>query len=185
MPPTADTTLTISLPPPPSGGTLPAIPIRADPDELSGPVAALASLGLEDLRIEWRKLYRSAAPVRLSRDLLQRSIAHRLQEEALGGLSAAALRQLGALSRSLAATGKQPPVAPAVKLKPGTTLVREWHGRTHTVTVLEKGFEHGGEHYASLTQIAHLITGAHRSGPRFFGLRRTAKNSSRGAADGE
>ena len=185
MPPTADTTLNISLPPPPSGGTLPALPIGADPDALSARVAVLASLGLEDLRLEWRKLYRSAAPVRLSRDLLQRSIAHRLQEEALGGLSAATLRQLGALSRSLAATGKQPPVAPAVKLKPGTTLVREWHGRTHTVIVQNKGFEHEGRHYVSLTQIAHLITGAHWSGPRFFGLRRTAKNSSQGVADSE
>ncbi len=108
-----------------------------------------------------------------------------MQEEALGGLSTAAQRQLVALARSLAADSKQPPVSPAVKLKPGTTLVREWHGRTHTVIVQEKGFEHEGKHYTSLTQIAHHITGAHWSGPRFFGLRRAAKNPSRGAADGE
>ena len=86
MPPTADTPLVVSLPSPPSGGTLPALPIGVDPDELSVRVAALASLGLEDLRIEWRKLYRTVPPLRLSRDLLQRSVAHRMQEEALGGL---------------------------------------------------------------------------------------------------
>jgi hypothetical protein len=145
----------------------------------------LAGRELDELRIEWRRLYRSAPPLRLSRDLLQRSIAHRLQEEALGGLSSAAQRQLAALARTLAANGKPPPVAPAARLKPGTTLMREWHGRTHPVVVLEKGFEHEGRHYASLTRIAHMITGAHWSGPRFFGLRRTPKNHGRGAADGE
>jgi hypothetical protein len=157
----------------------------APTEELGQRLSALASLDLEDLRDEWRRLYRRAPPLRLSRDLLQRSIAHRMQEEALGGLSTAAQRQLAALARSLAADGKQRPVTPAVNLKPGTTLVREWHGRTHTVIVQEKGFEHEGKHYTSLTQIAHLITGAHWSGPRFFGLRRTAKNSSRGVADSE
>lgn len=148
-------------------------------------LAALPGLDLEDLRAEWQRLYRSAPPPRLSRDLLQRSIAHRLQEEVLGGLTTATLRQLAAVARNLAGNSKSPPVAPSAKLKPGTTLVREWHGRTHTVIVLEKGFEHEGKHYASLTQIAHLITSAHWSGPRFFGLRRAAKNSSGGAADGE
>jgi hypothetical protein len=154
-------------------------------EELGQRLAALAGLELEDLRDEWRRLYRSTPPLRLSRDLLQRSIAHRMQEEVLGGLSSAAQRQLAAVARSLAADGKQRPVTPAAKLKPGTTLVREWHGRTHTVIVQEKGFEHDGKHYASLTQIAQRITGAHWSGPRFFGLRRTAKNSGRRGAEGE
>lgn len=175
----------MSLPSPPSGGTLPALPIGTDPDGLSGRISALGDLGLEGLRIEWRKLYRSAPPLRLSRDLLQRSIAHRMQEQALGGLSTAAQRQLVALARNLLADGKQRPVTPAVRLKPGTTLVREWHGRTHTVIVQEKGFEHEGGHYPTLTQIASLITGSHWSGPRFFGLRRAAKNASGKRADVE
>jgi hypothetical protein len=57
-------------------------------------------------------------------------------------------------------------------LKPGTRLLREWGGKTHTVIALEDGFEHDGKRYQSLTQIARRITGAHWSGPRFFGLRR-------------
>lgn len=48
--------------------------------------------------------------------------------------------------------------------------MREWHGRTHTVTVTDDGFEYAGANYASLTEIAKKITGAHWSGPRFFGL---------------
>jgi hypothetical protein len=49
-------------------------------------------------------------------------------------------------------------------------LVREWHGRTHVVVVTETGFDYAGSSYQSLTEIAKLITGAHWSGPRFFGL---------------
>jgi hypothetical protein len=48
--------------------------------------------------------------------------------------------------------------------------VREWRGRTHAVVAVEGGFEHDGKVYASLTRIAQTITGAHWSGPRFFGL---------------
>ena len=135
-------------------------------------LAALGGLGLDQLRGEWRRLHRAAPPARLSRDLLLRSIAHRLQEDALGGLPPAAKRRLASLDRGLAAKG-EPAVAPAVRLKPGTTLVREWHGRTHTVLVLaDGGFEHQGRRYASLTRLARAITGAHWSGPRFFGLLR-------------
>ena len=66
-------------------------------------------------------------------------------------------------------TGRVGPT-PSLSLKPGARLVREWHGRTHTVTVTEDGFEYAGASYPSLTKIAKKITGAHWSGPRFFGL---------------
>ena len=59
---------------------------------------------------------------------------------------------------------------PGVVLKTGTTLVRQWRGHAHTVVVREDGFEYQGERYRSLTVIAERITGAHWSGPRFFGL---------------
>ena len=70
------------------------------------------------------------------------------------------------------ATGR---VAPDPGLsKPGARLVREWHGRTHTVTVTEEGFEYAGTSYPSLTKVAKRITGAHWSGLRFFGLKPAA-----------
>ena len=40
----------------------------------------------------------------------------------------------------------------------------------HHVLILEEGYEYDGRRYQSLTQIAQDITGAHWSGPRFFGL---------------
>jgi Protein of unknown function (DUF2924) len=55
-----------------------------------------------------------------------------------------------------------------------TRLVREWRGVTHTVLVHADGFEWNGRRYRSLTVIAHEITGAHWSGPRFFSLRKCA-----------
>ena len=55
-------------------------------------------------------------------------------------------------------------------LRPGTRLVREWNGRTHVVDVSEDGFAFDGKTYRSLSAIAKRITGAHWSGPRFFGL---------------
>jgi hypothetical protein len=60
--------------------------------------------------------------------------------------------------------------SPGIVLKTGTTLVRQWRGHTHTVLVREDGLEYEGQRYRSLTVIAERITGAHWSGPRFFGL---------------
>ena len=54
--------------------------------------------------------------------------------------------------------------------------MREWRGRTHTVLVLEDGFQHDGKRFASLTQIARTVTGTHWSGPRFFGLTGTQRS---------
>lgn len=56
------------------------------------------------------------------------------------------------------------------RLVPGARLMREWGGRTHVVDVIEGGFVFEAKVYPSLTAIAGRITGAHWSGPRFFGL---------------
>jgi hypothetical protein len=61
--------------------------------------------------------------------------------------------------------------------------VREWHGRTHTVTVTEDGFDCAGVTHPSLTKIAKKITGAHWSGPRFFGLVRVAASRQNNGGD--
>ena len=64
---------------------------------------------------------------------------------------------------------------PGGMLKTGTRLVRQWRGHTHTVLVREGGFEYDGQRYRSLTVIAERITGAHWSGPRFFGVNKRAR----------
>jgi hypothetical protein len=130
---------------------------------------ALECLSLDELRREWRRLYRSEPP-RISRDLLVRGIGYRLQELEHGGLGKATRRKLKTLAKMFQATGRVAP-DPGLRLKPGARLVREWHGCTHTITVTEEGFEYAGASYVSLTTIANKITGAHWSGPRFFGLK--------------
>jgi hypothetical protein len=128
----------------------------------------IRSLTLEELRLEWRQLYHSDAP-RISRDLLVLGLGYRLQENEQGGLGKATRRKLQTIAKALRTTGRVG-ATPSLSLKPGARLVREWHGRTHTVTVTEDGFEYGNTNYRSLTKIANRITGGHWSGPRFFGL---------------
>jgi hypothetical protein len=139
-----------------------------DPRAIEGAITRLRSLDLEGLRREWRRLYHKEPP-RISRDLLVLGLGYRLQESAQGGLSKAARRKLQTMAKALRTNGRVCH-APGLSLKPGARLVREWDGRTHTVTVTEDGFEYAGENYPSLTKIAQKITGAHWSGPRFFGL---------------
>lgn len=140
-----------------------------------------ADAGIDELRREWRRLYHKEPP-RLSRDLLVLGIAYRLQELEHGGLSKTTIRKLQTLAKTLRKTGRVGPI-PSLNLKPGARLVREWRGRTHTVTVTEDGFEYDGGHYPSLTKIARSITGTHWSGPRFFGLE--AKDKARGGSNGK
>jgi hypothetical protein len=71
-----------------------------------------------------------------------------------------------------------------LSLKTGTRLVREWHGRTCHVAVLENSFLYEDQQYASLSQIARVVTGTKWSGPRFFGLRQGAEPAARVSAGG-
>lgn len=145
-----------------------AAPVVAGVAEI---LAQLNDLTLDELRAEWRRLYRSAPP-RLSLDLMRRAIAYRIQEKVFGGLSAASKRKLKEHATQIEITGRVRPDSRPV-VRSGARLVREWNGRTYTVTVTEYGFEHGGKTYRSLTKVARVITGAHWSGPRFFGLNGT------------
>ena len=120
----------------------------------------LATLSPAELRSEWPKVWGSAAP-RWSPDLLRMGLAYKLQEKVYGGLKATTLRELRRIGSG----------ADAAKLKPGTRLVRSWHGRTVSVLVTDDGFTFEDQSYASLTAIAREVTGAGWSGPRFFGLK--------------
>jgi Protein of unknown function (DUF2924) len=137
-----------------------------DPGAIESEIDRIRSLDLEGLRHEWRRLHHREPP-RISRDLLVLGLGYRLQEIAQGGLSKATRRKLQTMAKALRTNGRVSPT-PGLSLKPGARLVREWGGRT--VTVTEDGFEYAGENYPSLTKIAQKITGVHWSGPRFFGL---------------
>jgi len=162
---------------------MPGIDARANNRAIEGEIDRIRSLGLEELRREWRRLYHSEPP-RISRDLLVLAFGYRLQEIEHGGLGKATRRKLQTMAKALQTTGRVGPI-PSLSLKPGARLVREWRGRTPTFTVTEDGFEYAGENYPSLTTIAKKITGAHWSGPRFFGLLVAgSERPSNGGSDG-
>jgi DUF2924 family protein len=128
-------------------------------------------------------LYRREPPVGLSRDLMIRALANKLQERTHGGPSPAMKRCLNTLAGEFK-SGRS--FNPAAVLKAGARLVRQWRGHAHTVLVLEDGFEYEGQRYRSLTMIAARITGAHWSGPRFFGVtKRTSRSLSATAGPGD
>src|SRR5258708_23973298 len=122
-----------------------------------------------DLKERWGALYCTEPPRRISRDLLVRALAYRMQEKALGGLKPSTR---GLLAKVAAAASAHRPmrVAPQPTLKPGTVLLREWHGTKHQVIVREDGIVFRGKSYKSLSDVAYRITGTKWSGPRFFGL---------------
>ena len=135
--------------------------------QLASKLASLAELTIFELRAEWRRHHHMPLPKQLSRDLMIRGIAYKIQERASGGLTRSTLRKIEALRLQNVTAQK---VVASPSLKPGTKLIREWGGDTHSVLVQKTGFEWRGKSYRSLSTIATEITGTHWSGPRFFGL---------------
>src|SRR4029453_17387043 len=113
---------------------------RTEAAALEAEIARLRSLALEALRRRWRVVFGRTPPAPLSKDLLGRMIAWRLQERAFGGLDRESLSFLEGLARH----GN----SPRRRLKPGTVLVREHRGQRHMVTVASDGFEWQGTTYA-------------------------------------
>jgi hypothetical protein len=133
-------------------------------------LSRLPKLDIHELREEWRRLYKADVSPHLSRELLIRAVAYRMQEVALGGLRPEPERQLRRIAQQVKQTeGAAIRLRP--QLKPGTRLMREWQGQTYEVVVLDDGFSWQGMHYRSLSAIARKITGTAWSGPLFFGLK--------------
>ena len=145
------------------------------PAEVDGEIAGLAGRSTQELRRAWRTLYHSGPPLGLSRDLIIRGLADKLQQQGHGGTSRALQRRLRMLAGEFEKGARS--FDPSGVPKTGATLVRRWHGHTHTVLVREDGFEYEGQRYRSLTVIAEQITGAHWSGPRVFGVSKRLRAS--------
>jgi hypothetical protein len=140
------------------------------PERISRKLASLESSPIKVLKQQWLALYGSEPPRHVSRELLTRAVAYRIQEQARGGLKASTRRLLVRLGND--ARDKQPrKFEPVTAASAGTVLVRDWHGTAHEVRVLDRGVLYKRKRYHSLTEVAKLITGAHWNGPRFFGLR--------------
>src|SRR3981081_3176926 len=141
-------------------------PAPAAADELD----RLGTMPIAQLRVIYRDVFRSDPPKAFGPDLLRRSIAHRIQEKAYGGLSRSAQRLLDQMTKAYATKPGGRIVLPR-RIKPGSVLVREWKGKSHPVMVLAEGFAYDGKTYTNLSEIAVLITGTRWNGARLFGRR--------------
>jgi hypothetical protein len=148
----------------------PISPVQPSDPAVEDELDRLAIMPIVELRIRYRELFRGDPPKAFGPDLLRRSIAHRIQEKAHGGLSRSAQRLLDQMMKAYAAKPNGKIVLPR-RIKPGSVLVREWKGKSHRVMVLADGFAYDGEPFTNLSEIAVLITGTRWNGPRFFGLR--------------
>jgi hypothetical protein len=143
--------------------------------EVDREIARLVDRSTQELRRAWRRLYITAPPLGLSRDLIIRGLADKPQQRAHGGPSRALQRRLRILAVEFEKSAGSFDAGGV--LKTGASLVRRWRGHTHIVLVGEDGFEYDGQRYRSLSVIAERITGAHWSGPRFFGVNKRARAS--------
>jgi hypothetical protein len=148
-----------------------------DWDQPTQELAALSALSVKHLKDRWRSLYGTQAPSRISRELLTRAIAYRLQERAFDGLKPSTRRLLERIAEG--GLSSQMRVA-SHRTAPGTVLLREWQGASHQVAVLDDGVVYRGRRYNSLSEVARVITGTRWSGPLFFGLKGRAKEAGNG-----
>lgn len=126
--------------------------------------AAVEQMERKELLDLWPKVMGMIAPRGMSQNMLRRFLAYEVQARAVGGLGKAelvAIAQLGSGSVRVKAAQKAQ----------GSRFLREWNGVTHVVERTEAGYLWNGEVHTSLSAIAKAITGAHWSGPRFFGLK--------------
>ena len=138
---------------------------------LTNDLDSIAALEGADLASAWTDVFAATMP-EVAPSLLRRALAYERQERKSGGLPVVLRKQLEAAAAGKTAGMPEPPLKP----KPGTRLMREWNGTMYSVLVTVDGFNFAGRAWNSLTMIARQITGAHQSGPRFFGLKRSKRS---------
>ncbi len=148
-------------------------------DDVEAEIERLRGLDLTALQLSWRAVFGRAAPSQLSKTLLLRLLAYRLQAQAFGDLSPATRKLLDGLATEAPGSDSDAavPLPGHGQLMPGTVLIREHDGCQHHVMVAEGGFVWNGTTYESLSKIAFAITGTKWNGPRFFGLREKVATS--------
>jgi Protein of unknown function (DUF2924)/Homeodomain-like domain len=136
-------------------------------------IANLEGLDLGGLRRQWRAQLGGEAPAHLSRWLLMKVLAYRLQSSAFGDLDKTIRRILRSGKEDGAGAPfdcRAPQTREGVSLRVGALLVRQWRGQLERVMILEEGFAWNGQTFGSLSQIAKAMTGTSWNGHRFFGL---------------
>ena len=122
----------------------------------------------EELIGEWRRVFKCREPEKAGAKVLRTCLQVQLDRQ--GNIQACNKAHAKLISRLKRHEAGNDAIATHTGLSPGTELMRSYQGQTYTVLVREDGFEWNGTCYGSLSEIATLITGSRRSGPKFFGL---------------
>ena len=131
----------------------------------------LKLLSKEELLIKWVEVFKASAPEHLSKPYLIKQIAWQMK---FGGLPSHVQKQIDKLVEQYSKT-KTLKVSDFKKIQKfevttGTRFIREFKGKKHEVTAIEKGFSYNGKFYKSLSAIANDITGTRWNGKKFFGV---------------
>lgn len=126
----------------------------------------ISVMDTEQLLALWGVIFKEI-PRNRRREYLIAEISYHLQVKAYGGISTTVKNKLERM-----AFGGQSQHQGKFTMQPGSRLVRDWNGKTHAVIVHADGYEYEGRRYRSLSKVATAITGAHWSGPLFFGLKK-------------
>ena len=136
----------------------------------------LQSMSLDELREKWIDLYGGEIPP-YKRQFLIKRLAYRIQELFYGSLSEQTKDRLRQVAKNdpVATVNRRIPDERTAKetILPGTRLVRIWKDRRYEVVAQEKGFEHNGLIFRSLSAVAREITGTRWNGKVFFGLKKS------------
>lgn len=133
--------------------------------QLKERLTAVAAMGREALLTEWPRHFKTP-PRNTRREYLLAELSYHLQARSLGGVSTTVKNKLERMA------GGQSQHQGKFTMQPGSRLVRDWNGRSHTVIVHADGYEYAGARYRSLSKVATAITGTHWSGPLFFGIKK-------------
>jgi hypothetical protein len=135
-------------------------------------ITVIPALSKTELHARWERLEGSKPP-NIPIDLLRLLYVQRVREHAYGGIPGWVLAEFDrVLVESRQPREKKRVDSVRRSLSVGTRLVREWNGKTISVEVREEGYLYADRLYGSLSVIARAVTGAHWSGPRFFGIKR-------------
>jgi len=145
-------------------------PAPLAPADVAAEIARIGDLDAAALRALWPMWFETPVPARMRKATLALVLAHRIQSVTHGGLTKTAARTLDAVAAQEFGEATRAR-APDGHLKPGTRLVREYHGRVHDVEVINDGYIWNGTRYRSLSAIAQTITGTKWNGLVFFGLK--------------
>ena len=129
----------------------------------------LSTASRKELIAEWRRMFKYREPEKAGVKVLRTSLQVQvLRQGNIQDYNKAHAKLMSRLKRHEVGDDL---LSTHSVLSPGTELVRSYQGQTYTVTVRDTGFEWNGTCYNSLSELATRITGARRSGPKFFGLK--------------